>query len=336
MSMKIINRNLSLFTGLLLALALLSIGVLKRFFPLINHVTYYCRSFIETHMIPIPQYVSQIPLAVMSLIILISLFRILVYIFKAQKLKNSLSVRIQATNKKHAIIQILGLKDKTIVIKSSDKFAFCLGFRSPKIYISTSLLNSLTTNEVTAVLKHEEYHLKNQDTLTMLIATVTVSLFPFFPTISDLIKRYKINREIAADAYAVSQLGTDKSLASALRKFLDIPNIQIAAVASISSIDTIEPRILALTRKQYVQSRLQMKNLLITILFCIAFGTLLVYPVHAQELHHEEHDVVMLCSEGNCKNTCSSEINLNKFYSEIPISSKSGPFSSSAFFTPAH
>lgn len=336
MSMKIVNKNLSLFTTLLFALVLLSFGVLKKLFPLISHATYYCRSFIETHMIPIPQYVSQLPLAIVSLIVLISLLRVLLYIFKAQKLKNSLSIKIQSTNKKHAVIPTLGLQDKTIIILSSEKFAFCLGFRAPKIYISTALLKSLTTDELKAVLKHEEYHLKNQDTLTMLIATVTESLFPFFPTITDLIKRYKIHREIAADSYAVSQLGGEKSLVSALKKFLDVPSIQIATVASISGIDTLESRILALTKKQYSQNHLQIKNLLITALFFIAFGTLYIFPVHAQELHHEDHDVVMLCTNGNCINTCSSETNLSKFYSEIPMSSKSGPFSSSAPFTPAH
>jgi hypothetical protein len=74
---------------------------------------------------------------------------------------------------------------------------------------------------------------------------------------------------------------------------------------------------------------------LITLFSSVVLATILVMPVHAKELHHEEHDVMMLCTDGACMNSCTSEKNLNKLYSEIP-NSKTMQSSSSQSFTPAH
>ena len=96
----------------------------------------------------------------------------------------------------------------------------------PKIYISTGLLSHLTKKELEAVLRHEQYHLENHDTFTMIVASVAHSLFPFFPLVSDLINKYRIDREIRADKFAVSKIGDQYPLVSVLKNFLHFQQLK--------------------------------------------------------------------------------------------------------------
>jgi beta-lactamase regulating signal transducer with metallopeptidase domain len=182
---------------------------------------------------------------------------------------------------------------------------------------------------------HEQYHLENYDTFIMIVASVMHSLFPFFPLVGDLINKYRIEREIEADKFAVGKIGDKLVLISALRKLLVFPTVEKAAVAAIADKDTLEPRIYSLVNKPFFQRQFRVRHLLITIFSSLVLITSIVIPVHAEELHHEEHDVVMLCTDGQCMNSCTSESNLNTFYSEIPAA-KSDKYRSLRPDTPSH
>jgi hypothetical protein len=169
----------------------------------------------------------------------------------------------------------------------------------------------------------------------MIVASVAHSLFPFFPLVSDLIKKYRIEREIAADKFAVSKIGDQDPLISALKKLLAFPTVGTTAVAAIADHDTLEPRIYSLVNKPYIRRQFRIRHLLITLFSSIVLATILVMPVHAKELHHEEHDVMMVCTDGQCMNSCTSEENLNKLYSEIPSTKTNEPVSSQSY-SPAH
>lgn len=330
------HKNLAIFSGLFLLLGILLVFILQKFSPLIGHVTYYCQSlFIDATMIPIPYYLSIIPFAFLFIILAISFIKFFVLTIKVQVLKFKLrgSVTIdQSTNK---LISRLGLQDKAVLVQSDKQFAFCLGVRTPKIYFSTGLRSQLSIKELEAVLRHEQYHLENHDTFTMIVASVAHSLFPFFPLVEDLIKKYRIEREIQADKFAVARIGDESSLISALKKLLAFPTVGTVAVAAIADQDTLEQRIFSLVNKPYIRRQFRTRHLLITLFSSVILVTILVMPVHAKELHHEEHDVIVVCTDGQCMSSCTSEKNLNKLYSEIP-STKTNQSSSSQSYTPMY
>ena len=331
-----LNKNIAIFSGLFLLLGALILLTLQKFSPLIGHVTYYCQSLlIDAKMVSIPYYLSIIPFAFLIFILVLSVLKLFVLNIKVQLLKFKLRESIVMDQSTDKLIMHLGLQDKAVLVRSEKQFAFCLGVRTPKIYFSTGLVAQLSIIELEAVLRHEQYHLENHDTFTMIVASVAHSLFPFFPLVGDLIKKYRIEREIQADKFAVARIGDESSLLSALKKLLAFPTIETVAVAAIADQDTLEPRIFSLVNKPYIRRQFRIRHLLITLFSSVVLATILVMPVHAKELHHEEHDVMMLCTDGACMNSCTSEKNLNKLYSEIP-NAKTMQSGSSQLYTPTH
>lgn len=330
------HKNLALFSGLLLLLGSLLLYTIQKLSPLIGHVAFYCQSLlIDANMVPIPYYLSVVPIALLFTIFVISIIKFFVLHIKVKILKFKLRGSVTIDQRSNRLIKRLGLQNKTVLVKSDKQFAFCLGVRTPKIYFSTGLRSQLSKKELEAVLRHEQYHLENHDTFTMTIASVTHSLFPFFPLVGDLIKKYRIEREIEADKFAVSQTGNKYGLISALKKLLAFPSVESSAVAAIADQDTLEPRICSLVNKPYVRQQFKLRNAFITLFSILVLVTIIVLPVHAKELHHEDHDVMMFCTDGACMNSCTSEENLNKLYSEIPNVELIQP-SSSQSYSPIH
>lgn len=168
------------------------------------------------------------------------------------------------------------------------RFAFCLGIRRPRIYISTGLIAKLS------------------------------------------------EKEIEADKFAVYKTGNQHDLISALKKLLAFPTVEMAAAASIADQNTLEPRIHALLKKNYTRRQFQIRHLLVTLFSASLLGVTLITPVYAKEIHHDEHDVMMFCSAGGeCMQSCTSQENLNKLYSEIPATQKTHIENASHTYTPA-
>lgn len=312
-----LNKNLAFFSVLFLFLGSVILFTIQKFSSVIGHVTYYCRSFIDANMIPIPYYLRMMPLAFLFLIFMISFVKFIILIFKIEFLKHTLNSKIITKNKISELIKSLGLEKRASVIRANERFAFCLGIRKPKIYISTRLIAELSVKEVEAVLRHEQYHLENHDTFTMIIASTSHSLFPFFPILGDLIKRYRVEREIAADNFAVVKVGDSYHLVSALKKLLAFPTISTVTLAAIAEQDTLEPRIYSILNKSYSRKQFRLKHLFITILSFLVIGIVIVFPVHARKINHEKNSVIMLCTDGKCMNACANGKNLDKLYSGI-------------------
>lgn len=197
------------------------------------------------------------------------------------------------------LLEKLQLREVTYLIESEKQFAFCLGIRHPKIYISTSLVNLLTFQEVEAVLRHERYHLNNRDTLTMLIASVGESLLPFFPLFSDFLHNYRIEREINADAEAIQGLGDEKPLISVLKKLLATTSIAVVTASAVADYDTLEQRINALIKKDFHFRKFKTKHIFISLVSVLVMIILTLAPVQAVEVHHRGEDVMMICPNKN-------------------------------------
>jgi Zn-dependent protease with chaperone function len=317
MRMKRFNINLIFFSSILIFLLSLFVIFVDKFSPIIGHATYFCRSFIETYMIQVPSYLGILPYALTSLLLFMSIIKVFFLIIKIRFLKNSLNRNQLSSALMGKVLRDLHLEEKTVLVNSEERFAFCLGIKSTRIYISKGLINFLTKSEIIAVLMHENYHLEKKDTLIMTLAYITNSLFPFLPMFADLMKKYKIDREICADRFAAEMLGEEKSLVSALKKLLINPTLQVSPLVALADQDSLYPRIHALTKKNYKRTNFRKKNILITFLFMTFITISLALPVQAREYHNEEQDILMVCANGKCVNSCTNKENFKELYSNI-------------------
>jgi hypothetical protein len=136
-----LNKNLAIFSGLFLLLGTLLLFTFQKFSPLIGHITYYCQSLlIDANMVPIPYYLSIIPIALLFMILAISIIKFFVLNIKVKILKFELRGTVTIDQRSNRLIKRLGLQNKAVLVKSDKQFAFCLGVRTPKIYFSTVLL----------------------------------------------------------------------------------------------------------------------------------------------------------------------------------------------------
>lgn len=312
-----VSKHLVLFSGLFILLGFLSLFMLQKLLPLISHAAYYCASLIQNNITRIPTFFSIIPALVVFLILLVSFLKFFFLTMKVKFLQHNLKGKITAGGKVNKLVERLGLEEKTVIIKSNKTFAFCLGIKNPKIYISSRLISKLSIKELETVIRHEQYHLENHDTFTMILASVAYSLIPFFPLFGDLIKKYRVKREIEADNFAVEKTGSVNDLISALKKLLEFPTAGNVALAAIADHDTLEPRIYSLVNKPYNKRQFRLKHLFISLFSSLIIMAFIAMPVNAAEVHHEKHDVLMVCLDGTCTNSCSIPTHFDKLSYEI-------------------
>ena len=312
--MRKINSYLWIFLGIFVVLATLTYNACSKYIPFFLHNTvYYCRQFIES----VSLQPLQLNIKLFSLWGLVALglyvaVRIFLTVWRIIQQHKSLE---QKTTRNHYILPIikkLQLQNKVRVIQDSRMGAFCFGVTSPKIYISTQMISVATTDEVEVVLRHEKYHLENNDTLVMLFAVFVESLFPFFPLLNDFISHYQTNRELQADKSAFSAMEQGKDhLRSILTKLLhyDIYPAYVTA-PSFADTHTLETRIHMLIQKATVTPSFSIKNVIISVVSVMILGALAMAPVQAVEYHNSGEDAVMACinSRGNCTNTCQQNI----------------------------
>ena len=75
------------------------------------------------------------------------------------------------------------------------------------VAVSRGLVESVSSDELAAVLHHERYHVANYDPLKVVLArSLPDSLF-FLPALGELRGRYVAGRELAADRRAMTRSG---------------------------------------------------------------------------------------------------------------------------------
>lgn len=313
-----INKNLIIFASLILFLGGSVLISLQKLSPLLSHAIYYCQSIINSISMPIPYYFGAAIFVLAFVFLLIAIIKLFALYIKVQLFRKKLIKNLKSNEGFILLLEKLTLTNKTRLIESEKQFVFCLGIRRPKIYISTNLVNSLTIQELEAVLRHERCHLNNKDTLTMLIASIGESLLPFFPLFSDFLKNFRIEREIQADKEAMQGQGYQEPLISVLKKLLNAPSVATATVPAIADHDTLEPRIRAIVKKDLRFKQFRVKNILISVASIFAMSIIILTPVQAVEVHHMGKDVVMICPHDNtCLNSCKKTYApTNKNYSE--------------------
>lgn len=158
------------------------------------------------------------------------------------------------SQKLNQIAKHIGLSGKIIEIQSKEPTVFCYGFINPKICISSSVVNSLSSTELTAVLLHEQHHLKVYEPIKLLLMKIIGNALFFIPGIKSLTKQYAVFSELAADETATNNFKNKVPLAQALNKILaQKENLAIQKGLAISFFSQIiEERVNKLVDNNYM------------------------------------------------------------------------------------
>lgn len=245
------------------------------------------------------------PAMIIMTLTLFSLTKLISIIYKTSLLKKDLIASRNFGGKIDFLLNKLNLENASYIVKSDKPFAFCFGILNPKIYISTEILSIMTQNELEAILLHEKYHLKHHDALITIIISLTKSLLPFFPIISDFSRNYQIEQEIQADKNALVALHEKKFILSVMEKLLKYPAVSFDFVSGVGSEETLEPRIKSILLKDFKYKTYKKTNVILSLLLFLAFFLTLISPVSAVEVHNSKQDLMVLCVNGSCENSCN-------------------------------
>ena len=180
-------------------------------------------------------------LIVLSLILmgstLFSLKVLFTYLKTHNRIRSLLKLRTDRYHSK--VVNISNLTPSQInIVETSERFAFNYGLLKSKIAISTGLIESLSDQELEAVVLHETYHLQNSHVILFLLAELSNALLFFIPVINTLVRNIKLGFEINADSATASAQGTSKHLRYALAKTLSpVPYLSTPPNFSVSMLE---------------------------------------------------------------------------------------------------
>ncbi len=103
-----------------------------------------------------------------------------------------------------------------------DAYAFTYGIWRPRIVVSTGLVETVTSEELVAVLHHEDSHVRNRDPLKVLALRTWAAAFFLLPVVGSLFDRILDRQELKADRAAVRACGVSP-VAGALLKAVGQP-----------------------------------------------------------------------------------------------------------------
>lgn len=324
------NKNLIILSGALLVLLFSGAVILRKYVPFLFHSTvYYCQQLIDTFPLETSQLLASLITLGFVLLGLVVLVKFAFTIAKVLSFRRKLHEQLSTSKRIKFIQKRLNVTGKILILNDAKPVAFCFGIRNPKIYLSQGLLKLLNNQELEAVVRHEKHHLEQKDNLILLVLSVMTSLFPFFPVLKDIILHYRVNREKSADKAVVKGMQNADSIVSVLKKLiLYEPNPAFVMTSNLAESDTLEERIKALVSKKSSRPKLSVQNMFISLLSVVAMYGLLLAPVYAVELHHDDQDVMMFCVQGRkCVSSC-----INSAIKELPMSHSTN---SSTSFTPA-
>lgn len=297
--------------------SLVMMGSLFRKYVLIffHQSIYYCQQVVDGLPVRLPNNLGEACLMVFLITLSYITIKLVVTMIKTLKIGRNLSLSTVRSTVVKKTAKKLGLQDKLFVYQSDHHSAFCFGFFNTKIYVSTGLVNILSEIELEAVIRHERYHLENKDALTFLFALVVQTMFPFFPVISDISKRYRILNEVGADEAAIKEMKNSKSLISVLKKLLSYGHKNTFNFGpSLGEWDTLEYRVKKLVNQKIERRRFPITNIIVSFASLVILVGLSLSRINAVEYHDRGGDAVLLCSKDkNCTNICESQMEVVSF-----------------------
>lgn len=253
---------------LLLFLSIVIFGVLgatfiKTFPLLFAQVIYFCDQAIAYAM-QVPTSVPFLLIFSLSFIFVIGLMIFMIQVISTKAYTTKiLAKKTYVPQKVSSIAKHLHLQNKIDVIIDRSFISFTYGFFHPRICVSTSLISSLSKEELEAVLLHERYHVKSYDPLRLILGKTVSRMFIFIPALKDIQAHYAFLKEVAADN-AVIKNSRRQPLLSALTVFLSQPVPSMSGVAAFIGENDLERRILHLTNHHPQESAAKLSKMGLT------------------------------------------------------------------------
>jgi Zn-dependent protease with chaperone function len=97
--------------------------------------------------------------------------------------------------------------------------ALTLGWWRPRTYLSAAASRGVSRDAMEAVLVHEKWHRSRRDPLRSLAASAVQAFLFFVPGTRRLLRRFRIQQELEADAAAARALGDPRPVREALEAF---------------------------------------------------------------------------------------------------------------------
>jgi Zn-dependent protease with chaperone function len=187
-----------------------------------------------------------------------------------------------------------------ILIKDDIQVAFTHGLLSPRVYISSGLIQSLNRHELNAVVLHELYHKRHRDPLRFLLLSILKDTFFYIPMGRYLFGLLHSLQEKAADDEAVSAMNEPFGLASALIKIARSGCVALGP-ASIKGFGKgfggVEVRVKRLIERRDEGLKLPGWRIIVSSLLAIGVIFLsLALPLYASISGHDHS----ICSTGQC------------------------------------
>ncbi len=325
--MNIRNKHFLLFSGLFVFLSTIILTGLTKFIPLLlQHTVYYCQQLLTGSSLQLPNITGGVLLFIPVILIVLAISKLAIIALQNWKLKQDIKRKVMRKTLPKLLLAEYNLQGKVYLFKENTPQAVCIGLRNPKIYLSTKMISLMNTQELKAILIHEKQHMQERDSFLLVFAAILQTLFPFFPLFTDLIRKYKIDREIDADRKAIEYTGDPESVISVLKKLLSYPTPAMNFASAIGDNGTLEQRIRILTHRK-TKRQITIKRSLLSIVILGIMISAAALPVHAIELQNMDKNAMMVCLEGG---TCASWCKEHK--TVIPYSSSQN---ASHMYTPA-
>jgi beta-lactamase regulating signal transducer with metallopeptidase domain len=152
-------------------------------------------------------------------------------------------LRVAASTKLLDAATQVGVAGRIDMVEATEPLSFTHGLGAARIVVSRGLAESLSDEELIAVLEHERYHVRNLDPLKVFVTRLLTPMLFFLPALRELRSRYVADRELAADRRVLRRHG-QRALAGALYKVVGSPMwVQLSPAAALGGGDALEARV---------------------------------------------------------------------------------------------
>ena len=141
-------------------------------------------------------------------------------------------------------IEAIGGSGAVVEVPSDELFAYCIGWRRPKIVVSSALRTALDPQARQAVIDHERHHLAHRHPAKRFALDVAVLALFWLPGFRGLAARLQTRWEVAADEAAIASAGDPASVGRALLTFASLKRGGTAAMSVLAAfVSGMETRI---------------------------------------------------------------------------------------------
>ena len=200
-------------------------------------------------------------------------------------------------------------KREFLVVNAKNDTAFTIGVFSPKVVVSSLLIDKFTQDELESIVLHEIYHKQNWHGLILVLGNLVSSSLFFLPVIYELVNKMKNSFERQADRFAIQTQGSDIPLSLAFSKVKTTKNFEPFPGFS-SSLHSVG-------REEYRVNKLRIALSLIIAL--LGFG-LLAIPNHSLARAETTYVSLSGCGENMCSTNCEGEDELKQLISKQNMS----------------